>query len=122
MLELHTLDNLLINLKSENNWFEFLPVTPTELALALRSVKAFFMIIVYILFSSSSDKFYTGHTQDLTNRLTEHNSGETKSIRRCTDWIVVWQQEYASRSEAMIMENKIKKRGARRFLQDLNIL
>jgi predicted GIY-YIG superfamily endonuclease len=32
---------------------------------------------VYILYSSSASKYYTGSTQDLDNRLREHNSGET---------------------------------------------
>jgi hypothetical protein len=41
-------------------------------------------------------KFYTGHTQNLDNRLLEHNAGETKAIKSCTPWKLVWQQEVAS--------------------------
>jgi putative endonuclease len=80
------------------------------------------MFKVYIIHSISCNKYYTGHTQDLDNRLNEHNSGETKSIQRCSPWKLVWQQEVESRGEAMILENKIKKRGAGRFLRDLNII
>ena len=76
------------------------------------------MFVTYIIYSDSCRKFYTGHTQDLTNRLAEHNSAETKSIRSCIPWRVVWQREYPSRSEAMKMETAIKKRGASRFLND----
>ncbi|MBI3217934.1 MAG: GIY-YIG nuclease family protein [Bacteroidetes bacterium] len=36
---------------------------------------------VYSLFSKSTQKYYTGSTQDLANRLLEHNNGETRSIQ-----------------------------------------
>ena len=49
----------------------------------------------------------------------EHNSGETKSIRNGIPWEVVWQTQLPSRAEAMQLESKIKKRGAKRFLEDL---
>ncbi len=40
------------------------------------------MFTVYILFSHTTQKYYTGQTQNLENRLLEHNSGETPSILR----------------------------------------
>jgi putative endonuclease len=75
---------------------------------------------VYILFSNSIQKYYTGSTQDLQNRLLEHNSAETKSIRNGIPWEVIWQTQVPSRAEAMNLESKIKKRGAKRFLEDLS--
>ena len=77
------------------------------------------MFTVYILFSKKSQKFYTGQTNDLTNRIAEHNGGETKSIKSGIPWEIVWQFQTDSRVEAMALESKIKKRGAKRFLQDL---
>jgi putative endonuclease len=76
--------------------------------------------IVYILFSDSAKKYYTGQTQDLLNRLNEHNSGETTSLKNGIPWRVVWQVSVDSRAEAMALETKIKKRGAARFLQGLS--
>jgi len=76
---------------------------------------------VYILFSESCQKFYTGHSQDLNNRIVEHNSGETKSIKSCIPWTLIWQSVVSTRAEAMTIEKKIKSRGAKRFLADLNI-
>jgi len=73
---------------------------------------------VYILFSKSTQKYYTGSTQDLQNRLLEHNSGETKSIQNGIPWEVIWQTQVPSRAEAMNLESKIKKRGAKRFIED----
>ncbi len=76
---------------------------------------------VYILFSQSTGKFYTGQTQNIENRIIEHNSGETKSIKAGFPWKIVWKQELPTRAEAMALEKKIKSRGAYRFLSDLGI-
>ena len=78
-------------------------------------------ITVYILFSTSCRKFYSGLTQDLQNRLKEHNHGETESIKKCIPWTLVWSFQASTRSQAVQIETKIKKRGAKRFLIDNNI-
>jgi putative endonuclease len=66
------------------------------------------MFTVYILFSETSQKYYTGQTQDFENRIVEHNSGETKSIKSGIPWLVVWKDEVATRSDAVQLEKKIK--------------
>ena len=73
---------------------------------------------VYILYSEQCKKFYTGQSHDFSNRLFEHNNGETKSIRMCIPWKLLWSKQVDSRAEAMMLEKKIKSRGARRFLAD----
>jgi putative endonuclease len=45
---------------------------------------------IYILFSESARKFYTGHTQDIVNRIREHITGETSSIKAGIPWKLVW--------------------------------
>jgi putative endonuclease len=80
-----------------------------------------FMYYVYILFSQSTSKFYVGQTQDLTNRLIEHNSGESKSTSGGRPWTLIWSTQLPSRCEAMKLEKKIKSRGASRFLSDQGI-
>jgi putative endonuclease len=74
------------------------------------------IFFVYILFSEKAEKYYTGHTQDIVNRLKEHNGGETSSLKTGIPWKLIWSDKCSSRSEAMKLENKIKKRGAKRFL------
>jgi len=78
--------------------------------------------IVYILISQSCKKFYTGQTQDIYNRIIEHNSGETKSVKSCIPWVLVWKTEFATRGEAMKLEKRIKSRGAGRFLTDIGVI
>jgi putative endonuclease len=75
---------------------------------------------VYILFSLSIGKYYTGHSEDLENRMMEHNGGETTSIKHGIPWAIAWVKETSSRSEAIKLENRIKKRGAKRFLEDVS--
>jgi len=71
----------------------------------------------YILFSRTFGKFYVGHTQNLIQRMDEHNNGEGKFTKRGVPWDLVKYFELSSRSEAMRLENTIKKRGIKRFLE-----
>jgi putative endonuclease len=74
------------------------------------------MYTVYILYSESTQKHYVGQTQDLKNRLIEHNSGETRSIRNGIPWKIVFTADVATRVDAVRLEKKIKSVGAKRFL------
>jgi len=78
------------------------------------------MPFVYILFSQSKQIFYSGQSEDPDRRFLEHNSGKTPSIKHGIPWEMVWKTEVSDRSEAVRLENKIKKRGAKRFLNDLS--
>lgn len=78
------------------------------------------MYICYILFSTSSGRYYVGSTQDLANRFTEHNSGENQSTRPGAPWEVVWTDEFISRHDAIVRERQIKSRGIRRYLEGLS--
>ena len=72
---------------------------------------------VYILQSSRTKRYYTGHTEDFERRLGEHNSGKNKSTRNGSPWQLVYQEVLLTRSEAMQKEEQIKNRGAKRFLE-----
>jgi putative endonuclease len=76
------------------------------------------MFRVYILYSKSLRKYYVGQTQDLDRRIEEHNRGKTSFTAKGVPWEITWTNEYASRSEAMAMEKRIKSRGAGRFLSE----
>ena len=73
---------------------------------------------VYILYSSKRERYYVGHTQDFESRLVRHNMGLVKSTKGGKPWIKVRIIHAESRSEAMRLEKKIKKRGIKRFLED----
>ncbi|MEM7162884.1 MAG: GIY-YIG nuclease family protein [Bacteroidota bacterium] len=67
---------------------------------------------VYILYSKSLDRFYTGQTENLEQRLFKHNSGFVKSTKAGVPWEISFIEEVKSRGEAVKLERKIKARGA----------
>ena len=75
-------------------------------------------MFVYILFSEKSSRYYVGQTADIIDRLKRHNSGRVSSTKYGVPWKIVLQIEVSDRSEAMLLETKIKKRGAKRFIDD----
>lgn len=66
------------------------------------------MYEVYILKSKIKDSYYTGHTNNLTARLKKHNNGEVKSTKYFKPWVVVYTEDYNTKSEAYRRELEIK--------------
>jgi len=64
-------------------------------------------------------RYYVGSTQDVENRLEEHNSGKSKSTRAGKPWKLIHAESFSTRSEAFQREQKIKGYGIRRYLSDL---
>lgn len=79
------------------------------------------MFITYILHSETIKRYYVGHTEDLAERIKQHNTGEGKFTKRGIPWKLIWMVESSTRGNAILLENKIKKRGIERFLADNNI-
>ncbi|MCM4153386.1 excinuclease ABC subunit C [Arenibacter sp. N53] len=75
-------------------------------------------MFVYILYSEKRSRYYVGQTSDIGNRLKRHNQGVVPSTKSGTPWKLVLQLAVLSRSEALILERRIKKRGAKRFIDD----
>ncbi len=63
---------------------------------------------VYILYSPLIDSYYKGQTSDLHERIRRHNSGYEKATKRGVPWQLVWSTEKETRSEAIILERKLK--------------
>ncbi|NLT52127.1 MAG: GIY-YIG nuclease family protein [Ignavibacteria bacterium] len=73
----------------------------------------------YILYSKSIDKFYTGHTQILLQRLDRHNSGWGKFSSRGIPWELVYFEEFEEKNTAIKRENEIKRKKSRRYIEEL---
>ncbi len=73
---------------------------------------------VYILYSQKSSRYYVGQTDDIDKRLIRHNKGLVPSTKYGVPWEIIQTQRVKNRSEALILEKKIKKRGAERYLND----
>jgi putative endonuclease len=63
---------------------------------------------VYILYSKSMDSYYKGQTNNLVDRIKRHNSGQEKATKHGIPWDLVWNTKKSSRSEAVILETKLK--------------
>jgi putative endonuclease len=77
-------------------------------------------MVVYILKSEITERYYVGITDNLDDRLQRHNEGRSKATKHGAPWKLVTFFEVEDRSEAMKLETKIKKQGARRFLERNN--
>lgn len=63
---------------------------------------------VYILRSDKDGKLYTGSTDNLERRLTEHNSGASKATRTRRPFVLIHKEQYDSRAEAYSREMYFK--------------
>ena len=63
----------------------------------------------YILKSLDKEWYYIGHTSNLKNRISIHNSGSEKSTKPYKPFILVHSEEYNTRSEAFKREQQIKR-------------
>jgi putative endonuclease len=77
------------------------------------------MFIVYILYSSHVDQYYVGHTQNIEDRLSRHNSGRSLSTKKGKPWILVYTETFETRSEAMLREKAIKQMKSRTYIEQL---
>lgn len=66
------------------------------------------MYTCYILQSQKSGRIYTGHCEDLAQRLHDHRRGHVVATRGKGPREVVYQETFASRSEAAQRERERK--------------
>ncbi len=77
------------------------------------------MHYLYIIYSSSIDKYYIEETPNIEIRTQQHNShyftkGYTKAA---TDWKIILAKECNSKQDAIILEKFIKKMKSKKFIQ-----
>ena len=75
-------------------------------------------MFAYILFSETRSRYYVGQTSNVNKRLERHNKEIIPSTKGGAPWKLILQIEVSNRSEAMLLEKNIKKRGAKRFIDD----
>jgi putative endonuclease len=75
------------------------------------------MFYTYILNSKKLNAFYKGETKNISDRLHRHNRGYEKSTKFGTPWILLWKGEKITKSEAKLLERKIKNLSVKRTLE-----
>ncbi|MBX9852267.1 MAG: GIY-YIG nuclease family protein [Cytophagaceae bacterium] len=74
---------------------------------------------VYILYSVSIDKYYTGESHNPALRLKLHNAGATKSTKSGIPWVLVYTELHPDRTNALKREKEIKRRKSRKYILEL---
>ena len=91
------------------------PILSTKLILLRQD---FFMsFYLYILYSSSLDQYYIGHTENLSDRIFRHNHSGSKSTKKANEWIIKYKESFETRSEAMQRELEIKNKKSRKYIE-----
>lgn len=79
------------------------------------------MYYVYIIKSQNHSRYYTGYTNNITDRLEHHNSGATKSTKPYRPWILVYTEQFKNKKLAWLREKQIKKfKGGEAFKKLVN--
>ena len=66
------------------------------------------MFYTYILFSEKAKKYYVGSCQDITIRLSRHNTGATPSTKHGRPWKLAYFETFETKTEALTREKQIK--------------
>ena len=78
------------------------------------------MHTTYILYSEKLDRFYVGSTSTpIESRIQKHLSNHKGYTGKAKDWVLKFSTEFKTVQESRNLEKKIKKRGAARFMLDL---
>ena len=75
--------------------------------------------IVYILFSSTKNKFYIGYTSELEERIIRHNQKSKGFTGNTNDWKIFYTENYTTKSEALLREKQIKSWKSKIKIQEL---
>ena len=73
---------------------------------------------LYILYSESIDRYYTGISHDPEMRLHYHNNSDKGWTHRGRPWKLVFTNEFENKSDALKWERKLK-RIKKRFIIEL---
>ena len=67
------------------------------------------MYFVYILKSEKDNGYYIGQTESLNDRIAKHGAGQVKSTKPRRPFTLVRSEQFATRTEARVRENYLKK-------------
>jgi putative endonuclease len=77
------------------------------------------MYYVYIIFSSSANKYYVGSCQNVQQRLDDHLNSRSKYSKMAKDWELKFTESFETRSESYRREMEIKKQKSRVYIEKL---
>ena len=76
------------------------------------------MYSVYVLWSEKLQKRYVGSTASIKQRLKEHNCGNAKFTSGDVPWILIYEEQFQTRTEARKRELYLKTGIGRHWLDE----
>jgi len=71
------------------------------------------MWIVYLIQNTETEEIYFGVTQNLKQRLQNHNGGGKKyTTRKQGEWVLIYAEAYRSKEDALAREKRLKIHGS----------
>ena len=77
------------------------------------------MFYVYVLYSDTHEKHYTGYTSDLEMRIKSHNELGSDWTKKYRPWKVIYTKEFETKADAMKYESWLKSGIGREFIGKL---
>ena len=77
------------------------------------------MPALYILQSSTTQKYYIGSAMDLSARIAEHQRGHSPYTRNHGPWTLVHQEKFETLAEARRRERQVKSWKSHRSIEEL---
>ncbi len=77
------------------------------------------MFLMYVIRSVTTGRFYIGHTDDIDQRIVEHNTDQSHYTKGKGPWDLAYAEAFRTRAEAMRREREIKKRKSKRYIEKL---
>ena len=77
------------------------------------------MYFVYILQSAKDKSYYIGYTNNIDDRIYEHNFGRTGYTKLKRPWNLVYKEEYKTRKEAIDREKYLKRTKSKVYLEKI---
>ena len=66
------------------------------------------MFYTYVLKSKKTDKLYIGFTNNLVNRIKEHNTQKSLATKASTPYSLIYFEGYRSKADALKREKNLK--------------
>lgn len=76
------------------------------------------MFYVYVLKSKTDENWYTGYTNDLERRISEHNKGSTRSTRGREPFDLIYYEASLHEDDAIAREKYLKSGMGKKFLRN----
>jgi putative endonuclease len=77
------------------------------------------MYTVYIIYSQKIDKYYIGFSSNVPERLCKHNRNSKGFSNIGKPWVLVYQESFKNKKDAMTRESQLKKWKNRERLESL---